>query len=68
MKFKNLSNEKIINVICDCGCSSLRVMTDDEEVNTFHFKSMNLTQKYLCEDCGYIFELPMLYMEVKHGN
>lgn len=68
MRFKNLNNDKIIDIDCDCGCSSLRPMTGDEEIKTFHFKSMNCTTKYVCRDCSYIFELPMLYMEVKDGN
>lgn len=65
MRFKNLSNDKEIDIVCDCGCPSLRPMSDDEEVNTFYFKSVNLTQKYICKDCGYIFEFPIMYMEVK---
>lgn len=65
MKFKNLTSGKIIDIVCDCGCSSLRLMTDEEEIKTFHFKSINFTQKYVCVDCGYIFEASSMYMEVK---
>ena len=65
MKFN--TGNKIIDVICDCGCSNLKVLSIEDEKRIKGFNSVRFVQKFSCVECGTLFNLPFSW-EVNNGN